>query len=319
MFQHVIGMDVFQTALRSYLADRSFSTTNADYLFNHFQNAIGNSDLSLPNTFKNLFETWSNHPGYPLVKVTRNHDSKTILFEQSRFFVNPSEGQGRSYPEQWIPINFATVDNRNFESTTPDFWLSPGASAQSRTFDGPDDNDWIVVNKQNTGYYRVQYDQHNYDLLLAEVNSDNWKNIHVSNRAQLLDDAINLAKARHIDINIAFGFLNSLRRENDLPDAYAPWATANNALTYLNGYLKGHKDYNLFQSFVASISSAAYPNVQVNTVETRHLHRIHRLSVARWACLMGVQECVNDVEEIVNGMVRILALGPRLRQQSVVT
>lgn len=303
MFQHVMGMDVFQAALRSYLVDRSFSTTNPDYLFNHFQNAITNyaGSVTLPGTVKTLFETWSNNPGYPVVKVTRA--DQTILFEQSRFFVNPSEAAGRSFPELWIPINFATSNNRSFDNTKPDLWLSPSASQVARTVAGPGNNEWIVLNKQVTGYYRVQYDQHNYDLLLAEVNGDNWQNIHVLNRAQLLDDAINLAKARLIDINIAFGFLNSLRREKDLPESYAPWHTAHNALTYLNGYMKGHKNYDLFQSFVAEISSAAYANVKVKSVGATHLQRIHRLSVARWACLMGVQECQRDIEEIVDGMV----------------
>lgn len=300
-----MGMDIFQAALRSYLSDRSFGTTNPDHLFNHFQNEILKSELNLPDTIKYSFETWSNHPGYPLVKVTRNQDNRTIIFEQSRFFVNPSEAHGVSSPERSIPINFATSIDRSFDDTRPDLWIAPNANVQPRTVDGPGNDNWIVVNKQVTGYYRVQYDQHNYDLLIAEVNSENWKNIHVLNRAQLLDDAINLAKARSIDINIAFGFLNSLGRERDLPDAYAPWATAHNALTYLDGYLKGHKSYNLFQSFVASISSEAYTNVAVNVVETRHLHRIHRLSVARWACLMGLPACLNDVEEIVDGMVGV--------------
>lgn len=303
MFQHVMGMDAFKAALRSYLEERSFSTTNPDHLFNHFQNAILNSRLNLPDSIKNLFETWSNHPGYPVVKVTRNLENQTILFEQERFFVNPSEAQGLSFPERFIPINFASSANRDFEATRANFWLTPNADVQSRTIDGPDNNNWIVVNKQLSGYYRVQYDRHNYNLLIAEVNNENWKNIHVLNRAQLIDDAINLAKARHIDISIAFGFLKSLHNENDLPDAYSPWATAHNALTYLNAYLKGHKNYDLFQSFVASISSEAYSNVQVNIIETRHLHRIHRLSVARWACLMGLQACLNDVEEIIDGMV----------------
>ncbi len=303
MFQQVMGIDTFQAALKTYLVDRSFSTTNPDHLFNHFENAMRDSGLVLPDTIKNLFETWSNNPGYPLVKVTRNNENQSIVFEQSRFFVNPSEAEGRSFPELWIPVNFASSSNRNFEDTTPDFWLSPYANVQSRTIDGPTSNNWIVVNKQLTSYYRVQYDQSNYDLLIAEVNSENYKNIHVLNRAQLLDDAINLSKARYIDINIAFGFLNSLRNEIDLPEAYAPWATAHNALTYLSGYLKGHESYNSFQSFVANISNAAYSNVQVNAVETRHLHRIHRLSVSRWACLTGLQQCIDDVEEIVDGMV----------------
>ena len=41
------------------------------------------------------------------------------------------------------------------------------------------------------GYYRVNYDRKNWDLIIEQLNSDP-ESIHVLNRAQIINDAFNL-------------------------------------------------------------------------------------------------------------------------------
>ena len=54
-------------------------------------------------------------------------------------------------------------------------------------------DDWLLGNINATGYYRVTYDERNWRLLKDQLLFDH-EVFTPSNRAQLLDDAFNLAR-----------------------------------------------------------------------------------------------------------------------------
>lgn len=52
----------------------------------------------------------------------------------------------------------------------------------------PTEKHWVIFNIQLAGLYKVKYDKANYELIVNTLNSDDFKSIHVINRAQLIDD-----------------------------------------------------------------------------------------------------------------------------------
>ena len=62
-------------------------------------------------------------------------------------------------------------------------------------------------------------------------------------RSNLLDDALNLARATHIKYPTALGMTSYMSKEMD----YFPWRTAFSALNYINNQLYGEPDYNLWR------------------------------------------------------------------------
>ena len=55
-------------------------------------------------------------------------------------------------------------------------------------------NEWMIFNVQETGYYRVNYQDDNWRLLRNALVT-NHQVIQGINRAQILDDSLNLARA----------------------------------------------------------------------------------------------------------------------------
>lgn len=295
MFQHALGLTTFQKALRSYLNERSYTTTNPDYLFAAFQAAANADGIVLPATFKAIFETWSNNPGFPVVTVERA--STQIRFSQNRFLINIADYPAQPVPKRYIPLTWTTSVNTDFSDTKPSHWLQPDIEVLTVNTD-VSSSGWVLLNKQATGFFRVKYERANWNLLNAALESEDFGQINVLNRAQLIDDAVNLAKARQQDFDIAFDLLAYLRRETD----YVPWAAAANAIPYLSRNLRGHQYFGYFETFVKNISALAYKDVKVSTKEERHLIRMHRLNVASVACLAGLEECVADMDGMIDGL-----------------
>lgn len=79
------------------------------------------------------------------------------------------------------------------------------------------------------GYYRVLYDSANYGLIRDQLLSDHTV-ISVDNRAQLLDDAFNLAILNKISYTDAFDLTRYLAKEQ----AYSPWHGVLPELEYIH-------------------------------------------------------------------------------------
>lgn len=78
------------------------------------------------------------------------------------------------------------------------------------------------------GFYRVNYDAENWDLLISELKL-NPTNIHVLNRAQLIDDSFNLARAGELPYSVPFSLISYLDKESD----FIPWYSVLNSMSYV--------------------------------------------------------------------------------------
>ena len=68
---------------------------------------------------------------------------------------------------------------------------------------------------------RVNYDVNNWNLIAQQLKTDHTA-IHVINRAQIIDDAINLAMSDLLDYETALSMTGYLSNEVE----YIPWASA---------------------------------------------------------------------------------------------
>lgn len=87
------------------------------------------------------------------------------------------------------------------------------------------------------GYYRVNYDDTLWSALETALKSDNFNGIHVLNRAQIVDDALNLARAGQLSYSTALNIVSYLENETE----YYPWYSTFTAFTYLYRLIGSHE------------------------------------------------------------------------------
>lgn len=122
-----------------------------------------------------------------------------------------------------------------------------------------------------SGFYRVNYDAKNWQLIGDQLRR-NHTMIHVINRAQILDDVFNLARAGVVDYPLALGFTRYLDREMD----YVAWRPANKGLSFIGKMFKrtpGYGEYLVGQTAPAVwnvISSCIIRNHVYSAVHEEH-------------------------------------------------
>lgn len=171
--------------------------------------------------FERAFRTWELNPGYPLILVTLTETNEFFIQRERFFSRKPPVAANTSI--WFMPLNFATPSNADFDDTSISNYFPDGES--TFRFTAPSDaSQWYIFNKQQLGYYRVNYDLNNWKNLIRVLNSDEFNKIHILNRAQLIDDAMVLAPGGYlnIDYDIFFGILSYLERETE----YTPWYAA---------------------------------------------------------------------------------------------
>lgn len=164
--------------------------------------------------------------GYPLINVHFHSTDSTFHLTQQRFFNNRSRNvNGTS--TWYIPLNYGTASNIDFEDTSPSQFFPDGTKDFEFVDTDYNGEEWFIFNKQQIGYYRVNYGASNWEALTEVLNSKDFKKIHIANRVQLIDDSINLAFAEYLDMETAYDILVYLRQETD----YFAWDAT---MDYLN-------------------------------------------------------------------------------------
>ena len=168
--------------------------------------------------------------------------------------------------------------------TTPSLWLETKTNsmeAGSRPY---------IINVQATGYYRVNYDETNWKNLTSLLKESNHHSIHPLNRAQLVDDIMNLARSQMVDYNLAMDLLLYLKLENN----YIPWEAALSSLSYLRSRLTFNSA--LFKSFILELLEERYQNLGFapQNGDEEHLTILGRMSASGWMCELDYEDCVDN-------------------------
>uniref|UniRef100_A0A1L8E238 Aminopeptidase n=1 Tax=Nyssomyia neivai TaxID=330878 RepID=A0A1L8E238_9DIPT len=297
MIQHMVGIQNFREFLVNYISARSFQSANPDHYHERIQEIVDRAgDIPLPPdvSMGTIIRSWTDNPGYPVVTVTRTTNG--ISLSQKRFLVD-WEHTAAVPSEFYIPVNTKTTSNHHVVGTLPTSWIIPGAELQ---IDHIPLTDYVIVNRQQTGYYRVNYGEYDWKFN-AEVLADpkSLENIHVLNRAQLIDDSANLAKAGQARYDAFFGIVSYLKRETD----YIPWTAATTNILNLEILIRGIEQYDRFHYFIYSLTTAVYETIRLtNYADADHITTLHTQVTANLACYFGNDHCKEDASELVTTM-----------------
>ncbi|XP_029160351.1 aminopeptidase N-like isoform X3 [Nylanderia fulva] len=138
-------------------------------------------------------------------------------------------------------------------------------------------------------YYRVNYDEQNWQRISTYLKSDNYTKIHVLNRAQIIDDAFNLMITGELTGVVFWNVILYLQKEED----YIPWYPMFKALEYLSStFIMLKEQIKNFTSEVRQILHEILKRIKYEEIDdTDKLRICLRQEAARWACFFGDITC----------------------------
>jgi len=299
MMDKFLTEKTFRQGLTNYLKELQYDAATQDDLWRHLTQQA-HKDGTLPQSMdvKTVMDTWTLQMGFPVITVTRDYSGSTALVSQKRFLITSSPNSAKKEPQPgdpayrwWVPITFAAVGG-DFNNTDPKGWLSE--DEESKQMAGMPSRDTAVIfNVQETGYYRVNYDQRNWQLIAEQLDRDHTA-IHVINRAQIIDDALNLAKSGLLDYRTALSVTKYLSKEVE----YVPWNSALSGLSHINTMLKRTAAYGQFKKYMLRLVDPIYSKLGYESrQDDTHLDILLRKKAVSWACSMGSEDCQQKAQE----------------------
>ncbi|NWU68282.1 AMPN Aminopeptidase, partial [Pterocles burchelli] len=292
MLSDFLTEDIFKQGLQSYLHAFAYNNTVYTDLWAHLQQAVTKNNLVLPDSISNIMDRWTLQMGFPVVTV----NTLTGAIAQRHFLLDPSSVVERpsDFNYTWIvPITSMTRDKEGDM-----YWLTKVSDTDLRFRVGS--SSWLLLNLNVSGYFRVNYNQENWDQLLAQL-ATNHQVIPVINRGQIIDDAFNLARAKYVNVTLALSTTRFLSRETE----YVPWQAALNNLNYFQLMFDRSEVFGDMTKYIRQQVTPLfnyYKEVTNNwvTLPSGLMDQYNEINAIKTACSYGITEC----QELATGYFR---------------
>ena len=298
MLENFLKLDVLRTGLTKYLHKYQFRNAKTTDLWQSFTEVVPNSPVNVSA----IMDRWVKQKGFPVIssKLERNR----LFLSQRRFLsapVDPSFGDdsGQSinsnndiilmedphpaspFGYQWIvPITIITSKAKDSPRLV---WLSQPDAVL--TMDST--CEWFKLNVNQSGFYRVNYDDTNWRSLIEVLHSKDFS-AHIlspSDRSNLLDDALSFMKVSQLSADLAMNLTSYLEHgERD----FVPWETALKQFSGLDAIMNGHP---LFRKYMIRILQPTL-TVMGWTDGGPHLQRRLRSSLLKSAVQYGDESTI---------------------------
>ncbi|XP_024869467.1 glutamyl aminopeptidase-like [Temnothorax curvispinosus] len=293
MLQHVLTDDVFWHGVKSHLKAYMFDKANSNNFWHIMQDAKHSSSLGKRFNIRRVMNTWRDKTYYPVLNVKRNY----IDFGDLLISIDNLDTQKQD--KWWIPVTITTQTECNFTQSFHHY----GTWLKTTRWNVPyceirlpyEESGWIIVNLQQTGYYRVNYDRKNWMSIASYLLVENYTNIHVLNRAQIIDDAFHLMLDHKLDSSIFWNLTAYLHRETD----YVAWYPMFKALEHMSRiFLLQVNKVTEIKVKLQSLLTALLENIGYNErANENDLTKFLRQEAVKWACTLDATECIYEAKE----------------------
>lgn len=289
MMHSIMGLGKFQNAIRSYLVERQYKTAVPEDLFTHIERADPSASPS------EIMASYTQQSGYPLVSVRQDGD--ILKLTQKRFLIDEIE---HNFTSKWtIPITVAKSKG-DFNDKRAHLTLFKGASTQELAIPiNGTTLDFYLLNIQEVGFYRVNYDDQNWRAIGNALKSVNHGEIHVLNRAQIIDDLFNLARVGYLSYDFILNIIEYVKDEQH----YLPWYATLNGLSYLLQRIPDEAYKNNSFSFVNNLLTNIYEHLDFKSNDD-HQTKLNRINILNWACKYGNEKCqeraTKEFDNVIN-------------------
>ncbi|GIY36509.1 aminopeptidase Ey [Caerostris extrusa] len=284
MMKYFLGDDNFKNGLMNYLNAKKFDNAVQDDLWEHLTKVQGNGANLID--VKKVMDSWTLQMGYPVVNVIRDYSAGTASVDQTRFLLE----KGAVDKSSWeVPFTYTDGLNPDWMPKTK-MWLHKTNGSLSGL---PSRSYWVVGNVQEVGYYRVNYDDHNWQLLILQLQQDH-KKIHTVNRAQIIDDALDLARAGQLNYHVALNTTLYLAREED----YLPWKAALHGFGFIDSMICRSPVYGKWKTYLMEQLQRTYDLLGwEESSDENILTQFKRVTTLAWLCGYGHEDCVQKARD----------------------
>uniref|UniRef100_A0A673A0F8 Aminopeptidase n=1 Tax=Sphaeramia orbicularis TaxID=375764 RepID=A0A673A0F8_9TELE len=271
-----------------------YSNAARDDLWNKLSQAMRSEGRDI--NIGEMMDRWTLQMGYPIITISKNQSEQVpthyITVTQEHFLYGEEVRNNNSL--QWqVPLTVA-LGNASTVCSESLIWVNN--KTETHRIGEMDDNTWLLGNINQTGYFRVNYDLQNWKLLIQQLHN-NPQIISVGNRAGLIDDAFNLARAGYLPQGVSLQLIGYLPEET----SFLPWHAASRALYQLDKLLDRTDEYSLFSDYVLKQVASRYhqigwptngpsnegSNVLQASYQTEELQR----ELIMLACSFGNKQC----------------------------
>ncbi|KAK1608098.1 hypothetical protein QYE76_031771 [Lolium multiflorum] len=201
MLESYLGAERFQKALASYIKKYAYSNAKTEDLWAVLEEETG-------EPVKDLMTTWTKQQGYPVIYAKLN--GQDLELEQAQFL-----SDGTSGPRMWIVPMTSCCDsydvNKKFllKDKTDKIHIEDFAASQ---ITDRGQNFWIKLNIDQTGFYRVKYDD---ELAAGLENAVKAKKLSLMDMIGIVEDSYALSVACKQTLTSLLRLLNAYRHESD--------------------------------------------------------------------------------------------------------
>ncbi|KAH8335671.1 hypothetical protein KR074_008771 [Drosophila pseudoananassae] len=290
MFHHAFRQKLFVKAIGHFLEKYRYSTANELNLFDAIQTELREdeyfSQQPWTSQVRDIMLSWTHSEWMPIVLVSRNYDNNSITFSQRSLHAKDELW--------WIPLNFATAQAPSFQDTQADLFMPPQAHYSVSLEDlglQLNGRDWIIVNKQQTGFYHVHYDTDNLRAIARQLQV-NHSLIHPVNRAALFRDLKPLIEHNEIEhVDVLFEMLKYMEFEEDM----LPWNQVADTIDFLRRNLFATSSQDMFNAFVRRLVTPIFRRLfldpQGGQISNSALNAGQE--ILQMACVADLTECLD--------------------------